>query len=167
LSFYIGLKPKDFNIKRENENILPVYEEFILSEYKFVYTYRTSQTTIMNNFKYWILENNKNYIFTKQEQLHMISYLHRTFLNYPKIHISGSVNGYYGLQHKNDASEINGLLIEKRKEIMKIDIITGNILDTFPSLSVASEKLQINYAKLSDYVLSNTLIDNQFILKYK
>ena len=167
LSFYMGLKPKNLNIKRESVSIFPVYEEFILSEYKFGYTYRTTKKNIINNFELWISNKHPMYNFTKQERLHMISYLHRTFLNCPKIHLNAGVDGYYGLQHKTDDSEINGILINKRKEILQIDINTQNTLNTFGSLSIASEVLNIDYVKLSDYVISHTVLDNSFFLRYK
>ena len=88
LSYYIGLTPKEFIIKQEDENILPIYEEFILSEYKFGNTFRTSKKNIMDNFALWIPINHPTYTFTKHEQTHMVSYLYRTFLNCPKIKIN-------------------------------------------------------------------------------
>lgn len=164
LSYYVGLKAKEFIIKQEGE-ILPIYEEFILSEYKFGNTFRTSKKNIMDNFALWIPLNHPDYTFTKHEQTHMVSYLYRTFLNCPKIHINGGTEGYYGLQHKNDISEKNGILVSTRKQILQIDVNTQKILDTFGSLAIASEKLNIKYADLSECVISQTVIDS-FFLKY-
>lgn len=162
LSFFIGIRPKAFVIERENENILPKYEEFVLSECKFGYTYRTSKTALVKAFKEWIKQY-PEYSFSKLEQTHMNSYLGRMFLNCLKLHVNGGTNGYYGLQLKSDTSEITGVLILKRKQVFKIDANTQEQLEVFESLIVAAEKLGFNYAKLSEYVLSETVIDSYYL----
>ena len=129
LSFYTGIKPKSINIKRENEDILPLYEEFILSECKFDYTYRTTKTILMKEFQYWCEKNNKEYKFTKDEKIHYESYLSRNFLNSLKIHINGGCNGYYGLQLKTDMTINVGMALNQRKIVYKVNSLSNTVIE--------------------------------------
>jgi phage anti-repressor protein len=165
-NYYMGIQPKEFIIKRENNNTLPYYEEFILSECKFAYTHRTTKTILFNEFKKWVSNKYPEYIFSKNEQTNMESYLNRTFLNCKKIHINGGTNGYYGLQLKSDPTEKLGIALSRRKKVYKVDIISGNIIETYNTLYEASNKLNIDEPKMSYLILNNISVNNEFVYKY-
>ena len=116
--YYIGIKPKEFIVEPENTSIIPHYEEFILSECKFSYTYRTTKVILYNEFRHWVSRKFPEYKFSKEEQVHMESYLNRKFLNCKKIHINGGTNGYYGLQLKTDTTEVLGISLARRKKLI-------------------------------------------------
>ena len=165
ITYYTGIQPKDYIIKRENSNKLPYYEEFVLSECKFDYTYRTTKAILYNEFRGWVFKKYPQYVFSQEEQIHMESYLNRTFFNCKKIHINGGTNGYYGLQLKSDTTEILGVSELRRKKVYKINVITNEIVETYENLSIASIKSQIEYKKLSNFILTKTKIEN-YIYSY-
>jgi prophage antirepressor-like protein len=165
-NYYIGIRPRDFIIKRSDESqSCPPYEEFILSECKFAYTHRTTKTILFNEFKKWISNKYPEYIFSKNEQTNMESYLNRTFLNCKKIHINGGTNGYYGLQLKNDPTELFGITLSRRKKVYKVDM-NNKIIETYNTLYEASNKLNIDEAKLSYLILNNISINDEFFYRY-
>jgi phage anti-repressor protein len=164
--YYIGIKPKDFIIKRESMDRLPYYEEFVLSECKFDYTYRTTKAILYNEFKEWVSKKYPDYIFSKQDHIHMESYLNRTFCNCRKVHINGGTNGYYGIQLKSDPNEVVGMVLSKRKKVYKINIITKKIMETYDSLYIAAQNLDLDEKKLSVLVLNNTIIDDTYMYSY-
>jgi phage anti-repressor protein len=166
LTYYVGIKPKEFIIKQENADNLPHYEEFILSKCKFNYTYRTTKTTLFNEFKKWVLDKYPEYIFSKTDQTNMTIYLHRNFFNCKKIHINGGTDGYYGLQMNNNHTELLGISVSRRKQVHKVDINTNEIIETYNTLYEASVKLNIDEKKLSNFILRKINIDGQFIYKY-
>ena len=69
ITYYTGIQPKDYIIKRENSNKLPYYEEFVLSECKFDYTYRTTKAILYNEFRDWVSKKYPVYVFSKEEQI--------------------------------------------------------------------------------------------------
>jgi len=164
--YYTGIKPKDFIIKRESADRLPYYEEFVLSECKFDYTYRTTKVILFNEFKEWVSKKYPDYIFSKEEQIHMESYLNRTFLNCRKVHINGGTNGYYGVQLKSDKNEVVGMVLSKRKKVYKINTITNEVIETYDSLYIAAQHLKMDEKKLSVLVLNNTILDDQYMYSY-
>ena len=166
LTYYVGIKPKDFIVKQNNTDNLPYYEEFILSQCKFDYTYRTTKTILFNEFKKWVLNKYPDYIFSKSDQTNMIIYLHRNFCNCKKIHINGGTEGYYGLQMKNDAHELLGISVSRRKRVHKVNINNNKIIETYNTLCEASVKLNMDEKKLSTLILNKININNQFIYKY-
>ena len=159
LNFYVGIKPKDLNIKREKDDILPVYEEFILSECKFGYTYRTTKTIIMTECNKWITEKYPDYIFTKDDKIHFESYLSRNFYNCLKVHLQGGVNGYYGIQMKNDDTIKVGLNLAKAIKINKINIDTNEIIESFNSITAAACNINTDGVHLKRFIESETIID--------
>ena len=163
--YYVGIKPKEFIVKQEKENVLPHYEEFILSECKVGYTYRIAKSTLYSKFQNWVSIKYPDYHFSKEEQIHFESYLNRVFSN-GKVHIFGGTNGYYGIQMKDDTSEKLGMVLSKRKKIYKIDIMTNENVETYDSLYVGAFKLKMKEAKLSDLVLNGTIIDDHYKYSY-
>lgn len=166
LSYYLGIQPKNFIIKQENENNLPYYEEFILSECKFDYTYRTTKSILFNEFNDWVLKKYPNYTFSKNEKTHYESYLNRAFLNCKKIHIQGGVNGYYGLQLKNNPQEILGISISRRKKVYKINYITNDLLETYDSLYETAVKNNVDEKNLYTMIYNKYIFDDKFFLSY-
>ena len=159
-SYYNGIEPKKFIVERESDSVLPYYEEFILSECKFDYTYMTTKTVLFTGFTYWVARKYPEYMFSKEEQNKMSLYLNRQFTNCKKIKLNGGTNGYYGVQMKSDNSEKLGVSLVRRKKVYKKEITTNKILETYESLYTAANILNMNEKKLSKMILSKTQIDN-------
>lgn len=165
--YYVGIKPKEFIIEPENTSVIPRYEEFILSECKFGYTYRTTKMILYNEFRNWVTLKYPEYKFSKEEQVHMESYLNRKFLNCKKIHINGGTNGYYGLQLKTDTTEVLGISLARRKKVYKINMTTKEIVETYDSLYLACIQLNLTEQKLSELVLTKSVVDDCFMYSYQ
>ena len=166
LTYYTGIQPNQFIIKPENINKIPYYEEFVLSECKFDYTYRTTKTILFNEFKQWVSNKYPSYIFSKQDQIDMESYLNRTFCNCRKIHINGGVNGFYGLQMKNDNVELLGIALSRRKKVYKIDLKSKDVIESYDTLYAASVGANIDEKKLSQFIINKVSINNEYIYSY-
>lgn len=165
--YYIGIKPKEFIVEPENTSIIPRYEEFILSECKFSYTYRTTKMILYNEFRHWVSQKYPEYKFSKEEQVHTESYLNRTFVNCKKVHINGGTNGYYGLQLKTDTTEVLGISLARRKKVYKINMTTKEIVETYDSLYLACIQLNLTEQKLSELVLTKSVVDDSFMYSYQ
>lgn len=165
LQYYIGLQPKPFIMKPENDNELPYYEEFILSECKFSYTYMVAKTTLCDEYKVWVSAKYPGYKFTKYEENKMVAYLNRHFMNSKKIHLKGGTNGYYGLQMKDDMYDKTGTCETRRKKVYKKDTVTNQILESYDSLNTAADQIGMDIKKLSNFILTKTKIEN-YIYSY-
>jgi len=164
LKFYIGIKPKELSIKQETE-ISPYYEQFILSECKFGYTYRTTKKIIMTEFDKWHKQKYTEYIFTKDDKMHFESYLSRNFYNCLKIHLNGGCNGYYGVQMKDDDSVNVGINLSNAVKVDKINIET-NETETFESVSRAAYDIKYNIKNLTKFINQKTIVNGKFLFKY-
>ena len=164
LKFYIGIKPKELSIKQETE-ISPYYEQFILSECKFGYTYRTTKKIIMTEFDKWYKQKYPEYIFTKDDKMHFESYLSRNFYNCLKIHLNQGCNGYYGVQMKDDDSVNVGINLSNAVKVDKINIET-NETETFESVSRAAFDIKYNIKNMTKFINQKTIINGKFLFKY-
>ena len=165
---YIGIKPKDLIITREDPNILQKYEEFVLTECKYNYNYRIGYTNFIEEYKKWYLTKYPDYIFSKQERFNMDTYLNRYFLK-DKINMPGYPNviGIWGLQLKSDNTFRIGINKTNRKAIIKIDYITKNVIQEYNSLNIASNMLKLDQTTINNYIKNKQLVNDSFILQYK
>jgi phage anti-repressor protein len=168
LRTYIGIKPKDLIISRENPNILQKYEEFVLTECKYNYNYRMGYTNFIEEYKKWYLKKYPDYIFSKQEHFNMDTYLNRYFLK-DKINMPGYPNviGIWGVQLKSDNTFRIGVNKNNRKAIVKIDYTTKNIIQEYNSLNIASNMLKLDQNTINNYIENKQLVNDSFILQYK
>jgi prophage antirepressor-like protein len=162
---YIGIKPKEYIVLQENLTVLPKYEEFVLSQCKFGYTYRMRWTEFIDTYTKWSGNS-----LLSEEKVNLEAYINRHFFKY-KINMTGHKNvpGIWGLQLKSDNSFKVGANNSNRKEIVKINIETNEIMETYKGLIFASRHLNIDNRKLSNDIISkkNFNIDGiQFIYKY-
>lgn len=165
---YIGIKPKDLNITRQDKNTLPKYEEFVLTECKYNYNYRIGYTNFIDEYKKWYLKKYPDYIFSKQEHFNMDTYLNRYFLK-EKINMPGyrNVLGIWGIQFKCENSVRIGINPTHRKEIVKIDYKTRTVIEEYKSLTIASDILKLDQSTIRNYIEDKRLINDSFILQYK
>jgi hypothetical protein len=165
---YIGIKPKDLIITREDTNILQKYEEFVLTECKYNYNYRIGYTNFIEEYKKWYLTKYPDYIFSKQERFNMDTYLNRYFLK-DKINMPGYPNviGIWGLQLKSDNTFRIGINKTNRKAIIKIDYTTKNVIQEYNSLNIASNMLKLDQTTINNYIKNKQLVNDSFILQYK
>jgi phage anti-repressor protein len=153
LLIYSGLRPKSYIVKQEKENVLPKYEEFVLQECKYGYTFRIRSTEFVKEFKKWYLEKYPNYNFTKEERINMEAYLNRHFLR-ERINMTGHKNvpGIWGIQLKSDNTIKVGMNKGPVKKIIKIDINTKKIIEEY-------------HGNLSKYIKENKIFDKKYIYK--
>ena len=182
---YIGIKPKDLNITRQDitrqdKNTLPKYEEFVLTECKYNYNYRIGYTNFIDEYKRWYLKKYPDYIFSKQEHFNMDTYLNRNFLK-ERINMPGyrNVLGIWGLQLKSENSITLGINPTHRKEIVKIDCKTRTIIEEYKSLAITSDILKLDQSTIINYIKNKQVINctlsmtnpsvqqDSFILQYK
>lgn len=165
---YIGIKPKDLNITRQDPNTLPKYEEFVLSQCKYNYNYRMGYTDFINEYKKWYLNKYPDYIFSKQEHFNMDTYLNKYFLK-EKINMPGYKNvlGIWGLQLKSQNTIRIGINPTHRKPIVKIDYATKTVIEEYKSLVLASTMLKLDTNTINKYIQNKQLVNDSFILQYK
>ena len=165
---YIGIKPRDLNITRQDENTLPKYEEFVLTECKYNYNYRIGYTNFIDEYKKWYLKKYPDYIFSKQEHFNMDTYLNRYFLK-ERINMPGyrNVLGIWGIQLKSENSITLGINSTHRKEIVKIDYKTRTIIEEYKSLATTSDMLRLDQSTIINYIKNKQVINDSFILQYK
>ena len=168
LATYFGIKPKELIVLQENENVLPKYEEFILSECKFNYNYRTAYKTFIDAYKEWFTRKYPEYSISKQEQFNMDTYINRHFLK-EKINMPGyrNVNGIWGFQLKSENTVKLGMIPSIRKEIVKIDCKTRKVTDEYKSMTIASNILKLNRTIIRDFIISKRVVNDDFLLEYK
>jgi len=167
LLVYLGIKPKDLIVIQEIKDILPKYEEFVLSECKYNYTYRIRYTDFINEYTKWYSDKYPGYIFSKEEKVNMEAYINRHFLK-DKINMPGHKNvpGIWGIQLKSDESFRVGTNPATRKIILKIDSISKKIIEEYKSVIMASEKLNLDRQTIRNLIKNKKVKDN-YILDYK
>jgi phage anti-repressor protein len=165
---YIGIKPKNLNVIREDNHTLPKYEEFVLTECKYNYNYRMGYTDFVKEYKKWALKKYPDYTFSKQESFNMDSYLNRHFLK-EKINMPGyrNVLGIWGLQLKSENTVRIGINPTHRKEIVKVDYETKKIVEEYKSLTIASNILKLERENIRNCIRDKRLINDSFLLQYK
>ena len=167
LLVYLGIKPKELKIEQENKHILPKYEEFILSECKYNYTYRIRYSDFINEYTNWYTNKYPEYMFSKEEKINMEAYINRHFLK-DKINMPGHKNvpGIWGIQLKSDNSFRIGANPTHRKDIVKIDCETKQIVEEYKSVIIASETLNLETKYIRTCIKDKKIIEN-FMLEYK
>ena len=168
LLIYLGIRPKKLTVEQENKENLPKYEEFILTQCKYDYTYRMRYSNFVDEYQKWYIKNYPNYIFSKEEKINMEAYINRHFLK-DTINMPGhrKVPGIWGLQLKSDNLHMVGINPTHRKKVVKIDINTKDILKEYPSVIIASEELNFKAQAIRGYIKSEKIINNSYLLKYK
>lgn len=164
---YLGIRPKPLIVERESDDILPKYEEFVLTECKYNYTYRISSTNFSNSYIDWCKIKYPEYTFTSEEKTNMEAYINRHFLR-DRINMPGykNVSGIWGFQLKSNNSLRIGINRTQRKEVVKINSTTKEIIQVYQSVTVASEDLNLDIQYVRNSIKLKRLIDN-FILQYK
>ena len=167
LLVYLGIKPKELKVEQENKDILPKYEEFILTECKYNYTYRIRYSNFIDEYKTWVIKKYPEYLFSKEEKINMEAYINRHFLK-DKINMPSDRNvpGIWGVQLKSDNSFRIGANPTHRKEIVKIDCKTKQIVEEYKSVIIASEKLNLETEYIRKCIKDKRIIEN-FMLEYK
>ena len=167
LKIYLGIKPKELIIQRENKNILPKYEEFILDECKYNYTYRIKYSTFLEEYKKWCNKKYPEYIFSKEEKINIEAYINRHFLK-DNINMPGcrNVPGIWGIQLKSDNLFMLGVNPTHRKQIVKVDYKTKKIIEEYKSIVIACETLNFKIDFIRDAIKNKRIIQD-YILEYK
>ena len=167
LLVYLGIKPKEIKVEQETKDNLQKYEEFVLNECKYNYTYRIRYTDFIKEYTKWYTDKYPEYIFTNEENIKMEAYINRHFLK-DKINMPGhkNVQGIWGIQLKSDNSFKVGTNPTSRKIIVKIDCNTKQIVQEYVSVIQASELLKLDNQTIRSLIKYKKVKDN-FILEYK
>ena len=167
ISIYIGIRPKPQNIQMENANVLPRYEEFVLTNCKYDYTYRINYSDFIKEYEKWVFEKYSDYHFNKEEKIALEAYINRNFLKH-KISMPDHKNvaGIWGIQLKSDNLIKVGINKTHTRKIFKIDINTDEIVDEYSSVVMAGNMLKIHRTNVRNFILSKKTIDNKYYLKY-
>ena len=167
LLVYLGIKPKELRVEQENNDFLPEYEEFILTECKYNYTYRIRYSKFIDEYRKWYTNKYPQYIFSKEQKINMEAYINRHFLK-DKVNMPNDKNvpGIWGLQMKSDNSFRLGANSTHRKEIVKIDCTTKKVIEEYKSIIIASQKLHLETKHVRASIVNKKIIQN-FILEYK
>jgi hypothetical protein len=63
---------------------------------------------------------------------------------------TSAVSGYFGIAHKDDNNFVGLKLAHKlKKQVLKVDITTGKVVETYESLTAASKAINKPLAYLS------------------
>lgn len=164
---YFGIRPKQMTLEQENKNILPKYEEFILTECKYNYNYRIGWTDFVNVFTKWTAEKYPMYNFSNIEKNNMNKYINRHFLK-DVINMSGYANvpGIWGFQLKNNNNHVLQSNNKLRKNVCKINVESNTIIEEYESLTYLSQILNVGRNAAARYIKIKKIIDN-CIYQYK
>jgi phage anti-repressor protein len=165
---YVGIRPKKLEFNPDDNNNIKKYEEFFVEKCHVGYTFRIKYSNFLDTYKQWLKDIYPGYELKKDEIIELKAYFNRKFLITTLPGVKSI--GLWGFQLKTDESPKYGLQTRKRKEVLKIDFKSNEILETYDSLIDASEKLQINNRTLWDYIKKSKVFDcnnNTIILQYK
>lgn len=168
LLVYLGIRPKELKVVQENDNNLPKYEEFILTECKYNYMYRIKYSEFINKMEEWYNHKYPDYNFNKEEKVNMEAYINRHFL---KERINNSIEdknvpGIWGIQMKDNNKIKVGINTSSRRKIVKIDINTKKIVQEYNSVIMICNILNMQHTAFTNLIKENIVCDDKYIYKY-
>jgi phage anti-repressor protein len=159
------LKPLTFNVN-DHDNITD-YERFILDKCQINYLNRISYTDFFDEFVNYKKIENPGYILDYKDKQKIQNYLTDKFAN-GRVHLSKLRNakhlfGVLGLSLKSES----GLKISKRtcKKVSKCNSETGQSLQIWESLTIASKETGIPRSTLSN-IIKFKMIKENCLFKY-
>jgi phage anti-repressor protein len=115
---------------------------------------RISYSDLFHHFVEWKTKTNPNYVINNKEKKHIQDILDQTFFG-GRVHLSSSTSsnhlfGVWGL----GMPENQGLKTRKRttKKVNQINTVTNHIINTWESITVASQHTKIPISTLSNYI---------------
>jgi len=170
MSIYIGFKVKPFQILQENLNILPKYEEFILTNCDFAYNNKTSVENLIEEWNDWI-KDYQDYDYNVLEERQFKSYINRHFLKtnmkIPSENGSIECNGIWGLKLKKIDLILSKNHKSTSKKILKIDVKTQQILEEYDSIMMLYDILKTSRRTIHTYIQLKTIFDEKYMYKFK
>jgi hypothetical protein len=171
MQIFLGVKLKEPpTILPENPLSIKPYEKFITEKCNFYYTYKISCTKLINSYSEWL-----NRELTKYELIELKGYFAKIFvMNRISLEPKGdckrekNVEGYWGVQLKTDP--YGKYINSSGKKVVRINVETKKIVQSFKSLYCASDKLGINYKLINDKIKFQKIIRDptgDYILQYK
>lgn len=138
LSSYKGftLKPITF----VNNDPLSDIDEFINEKCIIAYSVRLPLKVMYDTFESWKIETNPDYKINTIEKKRIDTYFGNKFLRSHVYNGKSSVHGFFGVGLKDDDSFVGLKLAEKlKKKVVKVDIETKQIVETYSSLTEAAK----------------------------
>jgi phage anti-repressor protein len=171
LAIFRGIRVKKILFEPNDKNNLTEFEKFIIDKCKVGYTYRTSYKLINNEFINWKQETINNYTLDNITKNNLREYLNINFFptmvylndntNTEKKLLSTNSQGVWGITLLNDNTNTGIKLANKlKKKIIQIDVNTKKIINTFESLTSASQITGISASYLSTVLRFEKVKDN-------
>jgi hypothetical protein len=158
----IALKPLTY----EKDNPPSDIDQFIEERMKIGYSYRASTKEIVAAFAEWKKQTIPDYTMTTVEKRRIDHEFNKKFLGSTVFNGKHGVYGFFGVTFKECNTFVGMKLAPKlKKKIIKIDMNTQEIVETFQSLTVLSKTLRKNPSRISQSIRFKKPIDN-FIYRY-
>ena len=166
LSSFQGIKLKKeiyYNQPSQLEDI----DEFIKDNCEINYVGRITSKEIYKGFELWKKQFDKDYVLCALEKSRIDhGFKYRFLPSCVYIGDKGNAHGYFFVTLKNNSNFVGFKLAPKlKKKIIKIDINTKQIVDTFESLATAANSINRSSSVLSSDIKYKKPRDN-FIFQY-
>jgi hypothetical protein len=132
----IQLRPITFQRDESTNDV----DDFIDSKCKLSYNARYPAKELYSHFESWKKESEKDYVLTASEKKRIDNDFSMKFLCSKVYNGTCSVLGYFGIAPKDDTKFVGLKLASKlKKQVIKVNIITGEVVETYESLTAASK----------------------------
>ena len=157
-----GIKIKQLTFTPSNKNL--DFEKFIVEKCDINYHNRISYGSFYEYFEKYKQESDTKYKLTKDYKKIIKNYLNNKFLP-GRVYISSveksiGLHGVYGLGIEDNNFGIK-VRPRKNKKVGQFDSETKELLNSFDSLILASDKLKIPFSTLGNYVRFGKVINNK------
>ena len=157
-----GIKIKQLTFTPSNKNL--DFEKFIVEKCEINYHNRISYGSFYEYFEKYKQESDNKYKLSNDYKKIIKKYLKKKFLA-GRVYISTTeksigLHGVYGIGNKDNNFGIK-VRPRKNKKVGQFDAGTKELLNTFDSLILASEKLKIPFSSLGNYVRFEKVINNK------
>lgn len=154
LSRYIGISLHPYVPAIPNEFMRPQFEDisaFVDEKLTILVTGRTTCQDLRDAFASWKNEKGNAYQMTPAEKKRLDEYFSSRFLCASVYDGKWALDGYFGFVLKDSTSQNIGLKLNDKlmKTVCKIDPVTNTIVQTYKSLTEASNVLKVGASRLS------------------
>jgi hypothetical protein len=166
LASYRGLRIKNSMMPRKPKDIQEDIEQFISTKCEASYTGRIASKDIYEAFESYKQESDSMYKLNSYEKVRIDHYFKYAFL--PSLVFTGTMSkhGYFFVTLKDKPNTTGLKLANKlKKKIIKIDITTKEIIETFDSLTAAAKSIGRTPACVSTDIIYQRPRDN-FLFQY-
>ena len=175
LAVFKGIKPKDFVFEPSNPTNPTEIDRFVIDRCKVGYTYRTSHSTLYEEFENFKQEFTSEYIIDSETKNRIRDYFNSKF--FPTVvylnegqaessKLSNNAHGVWGITMKNDDTNV-GIKISHalKKQVVQISCETKKIVKTWDSLTSAAKSFNLSPSSISTDIRFKR-VRNNCVLQY-